>query len=45
MKCNSTQETTFILTERFATQHVSKGEIIQQVVALWLAKEIGRTIN
>lgn len=45
MKSNSTQETTFILTERFATQHGSTGEAIQRAVALWLSKEIGRAIN
>lgn len=45
MKSNSTQETTLILTESFATQHGSTGETIQQAVALWLTKEIRRIIN
>ena len=45
MKSNSMQETIFILTEGFATQHGSTSETIQQAVALWLTKEIRRIIN
>lgn len=45
MKSNSTQETTFILTEKFTIQHIPADEAIQRAVALWLEKEIRRSTN